>query len=81
MIQKKLQKLSINGIVNNTSVTSPLYICEIGLYALDPDEGEILYGYSSAGEYGDYYSPIANGPFSWSYQISVAVGNASNISL
>ena len=74
------QKIAlINGIVNNSSLTTALYICELGLYAEDPDEGEILYGYTSAGEYGDYYSPISNGPFSWSYQVAAAIGNASNI--
>lgn len=74
------QKIAlINGIVNNSSLDTALYICELGLYAEDPDEGEILYGYTSAGEYGDYYSPISNGPFSWSYQVAAAIGNASNI--
>lgn len=71
----------ISGMINNGAVTEPTYICEIGLYAEDPDEGEILYGYASAGQYGDYYAPNTVGAFTWNYQINAAIGNAANVTV
>lgn len=72
---------TIVGNVDNTGLLEPIYICEIGIYARDPDEGEILYGYSNCGEYGDYYAPETQGPYSWQYQIAVAIGNAANVTV
>lgn len=72
---------TISGMINNGAVTEPTYICEIGLYAEDPDEGEILYGYASAGQYGDYYAPSSVGPFTWNYQVIAAIGNAANVTV
>lgn len=74
-----LKTAVIIGNVTNENVTEAVYICEIGLYATDPDEGEILYGYASCGEYGDYYAPYSQGPYSWQYEINAAVGNAANV--
>nr|DAY89327.1 MAG TPA: tail-collar fiber protein [Caudoviricetes sp.] len=71
----------ISGTIDNRDMTEAVYICEIGLYAQDPDEGEILYAYGTAGKYGDYYAPASRGPFSWNYQINAAIGNAANISI
>ncbi|WP_297425774.1 hypothetical protein [Clostridium sp.] len=69
----------INGTLTNENMTESILICEIGLYAQDPDEGEILYSYASAGQYGDYTSPASNGPYSWNYQVYAAIGNAANV--
>lgn len=71
----------ISGTIDNRDMTEAVYICEIGLYAQDPDEGEILYAYGTAGKYGDYYAPASRGPFTWNYQINAAIGNAANISI
>lgn len=70
---------TIVGNVTNTNVTEAIYICEIGLWANDPDEGEILYGYANCGTYGDYYAPASQGPYSWQYEIGAAIGNAANV--
>lgn len=72
---------TISGMINNGAVKEPTYICEIGLYAEDPDEGEILYGYASAGQYGDYYAPNTVGAFTWNYQVVAAIGNAANVTI
>jgi hypothetical protein len=48
---------------------------------MDPDDGEILYSYASAGEYGDYTSPASNGAYSWNYQVYAAIGNAANVTV
>ena len=77
----ELKTATISGSINNTNITSDIYICEIGLFAQDPDEGEILYAYSYAGSYGDYYASADRGAYSWNYQINAAIGNASNVTV
>lgn len=77
----ELKTATISGTINNSGVTEATYICEIGLFAQDPDEGEILYAYGTAGQYGDYYAPASMGPFSWNYQINAAIGNAANVTI
>lgn len=77
-----LEKVAlISGTLTNESMTESVYIQEIGIYAQDPDDGEILYGYASAGQYGDYTSPASNGPYSWNYQVYAAIGNAANVTV
>lgn len=75
----KLQKAIIEGIINNSNMIEGKYICEIGVFANDPDEGEILYSYANANEKGDWFAPSASGAFSWFYQIYAAIGNAENV--
>lgn len=77
----ELKTATISGTISNSGVTEATYICEIGLFAEDPDEGEILYAYGTAGQYGDYYAPGSMGPFSWNYQINAAIGNAANVTV
>ena len=77
----ELKTATISGTISNSGVTEATYICEIGLFAEDPDEGEILYAYGTAGQYGDYYAPESMGPFSWNYQINAAIGNAANVTV
>ena len=72
----EFKSATIIGSITNRDVKEALYICELGLFAKDPDEGEILYGYVSAGQYGDYY---AQGPYSWQYEVNAAIGNAANV--
>jgi hypothetical protein len=72
---------TISGMINNDNVIDATYICEIGLFAQDPDDGEILYAYGSAGSYGDYFAPATSGAYSWNYQIIAAVGNAANVTV
>ncbi|MCM3141648.1 hypothetical protein [Brevibacillus sp. MER 51] len=69
----------VKGRFENTDVTQSTYSCEIGIYAEDPDLGEILYGYSNAGTKGDYIPPISAGPFSREFQVNIAVGSASQV--
>lgn len=75
----RLQKTIISGTINNSNIIVGKYICELGLFANDPDEGEILYSYANAREKGDYIAPANSGAFAWNYQIYAAVGNAANV--
>lgn len=67
------------GAINNSAVTVAAYVCELGLWAQDPDLGEILYSYASAGTQGDYIAPASVGAYTWDYQIIASVGNAANV--
>lgn len=69
----------ISGIINNSGITVTTYACEIGLWATDPDAGEILYSYASAGTKGDYIAPASQGAYSWAYQINASIGDATNV--
>ena len=51
--------VNIHGIIYNIDLQSSYYLKTIGLYANDPDEGEILYSVTST-EVGDYI-PTPNG--------------------
>lgn len=72
---------TISGTITNSAVTEATYICEIGLFATDPDDGEILYAYGTTGAYGDYMAPATSGPYSWNFQINAAIGNASDVTV
>ena len=51
--------VNIHGIIYNTDLQNSYYLRTIGLYANDPDEGEILYSVTPT-EVGDYI-PTPNG--------------------
>jgi len=52
---------SILANLNNQSLATGFDFCEFGLFATDPDVGEILYCVDNAGIYSDYI-PAGNGP-------------------
>lgn len=70
----------VGTVMTNQDVTKGFYLREIGIFAQDPDVGEILYCYGNAGETADYIpakggSNIIEEPI----DISTIVGNASNV--
>ena len=69
----------------NTSLTSGYYVRNIGLYATDPQEGEILYSISVADESEKTaeWMPPFNGVGSSSLlvDLTTAIGNASNVTV
>ncbi|WP_241734870.1 tail fiber protein [Paenibacillus alvei] len=70
----------VGTVMTNKDVTTGFYFRELGIYAQDPDVGEILYCYGNAGETADYIpakggSNIIEEPI----DISTIVGNASNV--
>lgn len=66
--------------LTNIAQAVGLFVYEIGLFALDPDEGEILYGYASAYE-PDFLPPEGGSTLiNHQFDIMVIVGNATNIS-
>lgn len=77
-----------NAIVARTTITNQnleegFYIKEAGIYALDPDEGEILYAYTSVnGTEADYFSPGTGSVILREIiQLAIGFGNASKVEL
>lgn len=75
--------IMIHAVIPNSELTDGYYIKTIGLYADDPDEGEILYAASAeTSDSGCYVPPYNNHTVSNLYfNLSVAVGNSENVQL
>lgn len=60
--------------------STAFYFREIGIFATDPDEGEILYAYSNAGDYADFM-PKLRGTDRVITDVTIVtqIGNAENI--
>lgn len=73
--------VQVEGAVTNTELTSGYYMKTIGLYAIDPDLGEILYAVTIASQAG--YMPPYNGITTSGafFKLVTTVSNASNVSL
>lgn len=73
-------KASITGTLSNQDVTAGFYYRELGIFATDPDEGEILYCYGNSGNNAEYI-PAGGGADVVQKRIEVIVitGNAANV--
>jgi hypothetical protein len=73
--------VNIKGALNNTDLVTGYTVNTIGLYAIDPDEGEILYAVARATSAG--YMPPYNGITSSGilFDFVITVGNASNVTV
>lgn len=74
-------KAVIGGVLSNQDIVAGFWWRELGLFAMDPDLGEILYCYGNAGELAEYI-PSPGGSQILEKQVDIVsiVGNASNIS-
>ncbi len=82
---KKLKTLSggkavVGGVLSNEGLMAGFYWKEVGVFAQDPDLGEILYCYGNAGANAEYI-PAGGGPdiVEKTLDIITVVGNATNI--
>lgn len=73
--------VSVVGAIENTGLATGYYINTVGLYAVDPDKGEILYSVSSASVNG--YMPPDTGvsKSGFEFKIYTEVGNATQVDL
>ncbi|MFS1193743.1 hypothetical protein [Enterococcus lactis] len=73
--------VSVVGAIENTGLQTGYYINTMGLYAMDPDKGEILYSVSSASVNG--YMPPDTGvsKSGFEFKIYTEVGNANKVDL
>jgi hypothetical protein len=69
----------IGATLTNQDVTTGFYLREIGIFATDPDDGEILYMYANAGATADYITPQGDGVIEKALNMNVFVGTAANI--
>lgn len=86
-LEPKVQRINntsveVKAAFNNTELTNGYYIKAFGLYADDPDEGEILYGVAIETS-GNCYIPAYNGVTSSGIYLRIVttVGNSQNVSL
>lgn len=71
----------VEGAISNTNLTVGYYMRTLGLYAQDPDEGEILYAVTIASQAG--YMPPFNGKTTSGafFRITTTIGNADNLNV
>lgn len=74
--------VNIKGAMNNAALATGYTVNTIGLYATDPDEGEILYAVAKATQAG-YMPPYNNITKSSGilFDFVITVGNASNVTV
>jgi len=70
----------VRGTLTNSSVTTGFFLREIGLFATDPDDGDIMYAYANSGDECDYL-PAGGGSVVVESVIDLitAVGSASSV--
>lgn len=73
--------VAIGGILSNSDLAQGFYWREIGLFANDPDVGEVLYCYGNAGTLAEYI-PAGEGSQILEKRIDIIAitGNAPNVS-
>lgn len=69
----------VKSILTNDKVTERYFIKEIGIYAKDPADGEILYAVCSCGDASDLFSANTDKELSIIMQAIITIGNAKNV--
>lgn len=70
-----------SGFFSNTDISTGFWWRETGIFAQDPDVGEILYGYTNAGDAGDYIPPVQDTRIEKYIYCSIAVANAETVNI
>lgn len=65
----------------NLGVTTSTYIDEVGIFASDPDEGEILFSYLTFGEHPDLILASADASVQRTYDIPYIFGSGNTMSV
>lgn len=71
----------VKGIFSNQELAAGFTWREIGVYAQDPDVGEVLYCYANAGDAGDYIPPPDQNRIESTLYCSMTVSNASSVTI
>mgnify|MGYP005763934077 CR=1 FL=1 len=69
------------GFFSNKDISTGFWWRETGLFAQDPDNGEILYGYTNAGDAGDYIPTVEDNRIEKYIFCSIAVANATTVDI
>ena len=79
-IEKGDGVVKLEGSFDNSALNAGIYARELGVFAEDPDIGEILYAYANAGEFPAYIPTDSSNSFERiTLRVLVAVGDAENI--
>lgn len=78
-IKRNLNYATIKGIFNNSDIITGFYWREIGIFANDPDLGEILYCYGNAGALAEYIPPSSSEIMEKVVSVSVIIGDATTV--
>lgn len=79
-IEKGDGVVKLEGSFDNSILNAGIYAKELGVFAEDPDIGEILYAYANAGEFPAYIPADSSNSFERiTMRVLVAVGDAENI--
>lgn len=71
----------VAGFFSNADISTGFWWRETGVFAQDPDMGEILYGYTNAGDAGDYIPTVADTRVEKYIYCSIAVANADTVNI
>lgn len=71
----------VAGFFSNVDISTGFWWRETGVFAQDPDVGEILYGYTNAGDAGDYIPTVADTRIEKYIYCSIAVANADTVNI
>ena len=71
----------VAGFFSNADISTGFWWRETGVFAQDPDVGEILYGYTNAGGAGDYIPTVADTRIEKYIFCSIAVANADTVDI
>lgn len=70
-----------SGFFSNADITTGFWWRETGVFAQDPDVGEVLYGYTNAGDAGDYIPTVADTRVEKYIYCSIAVASATTVDI
>lgn len=73
--------VQLRAFFTNVDVQERFYWREFGVFANDPDEGEILYAYSNAGDMGGWIPAVTDNRIERMIYASVRVSNAGEINI
>ncbi len=71
----------VAGFFSNADISAGFWWRETGVFAQDPDVGEILYGYTNAGDAGDYIPTVADTRIEKYIYCSIAVASATTVDI
>lgn len=83
----KLQALSgryttlVGAAISNVGLETGFYLRELGIFAQDPDEGEILYVYANAGTTAEFFPPEGTAKIEKQMDARLALYNATNVTI
>lgn len=71
----------VEGFFTNADLSAGFWWREIGIFANDPDNGEILYAYANAGDAGDYIPTVTDQRIEKYIYLSMTLANATTVTV